>query len=221
MGHWLGTFSGDFSTVDLNLWLTLLLAAMLISLSPGAGAITSMSYGLSHGMRNAAFAVLGLQVGLVAQLLIVGVGLGSVIATSETLFLAIKWIGVGYLIWLGVSHWRAAGSIHLKQADGGFKPRRAFARAVLVNLTNPKATVFLVALLPQFIDPSRPQAPQLLIIGITLVAVDVVVMTGYSGLASRLRRMIANPRAVVRLNRVTGSALVGAAVLLSTAHGRA
>lgn len=206
--------------MDLNVWLTLLLAALLISLSPGAGAITSMSYGLSHGMRNAAFAVLGLQVGLVAQLLIVGIGLGSVIATSESLFLAIKWIGVGYLIWLGISHWRAGGSIHLKKADGGFKPHRAFAQAVLVNLTNPKATVFLVALLPQFIDPARPQGPQLLVIGLTLVAVDVVVMTGYSGLASRLRRLIGNPRAVVKLNRVTGSALVGAAVLLSTAHGR-
>lgn len=207
-------------TVDFNLWLALLVAAMLISLSPGAGAITSMSYGLSHGMRNAAFAVLGLQVGLVAQLLIVGIGLGGVIATSETLFRVIKWTGVAYLIWLGVSHWRAAGSIHLKQAEGGFRAHRAFAQAVLVNLTNPKATVFLVALLPQFINPAKPQAPQLLIIGLTLVAVDVVVMTGYSGLASRLRRLVANPRAVVRLNRVTGSALVGAAVVLSMAHGR-
>lgn len=206
--------------MELNVWLALLAAALLISLSPGAGAITSMSYGLSHGMRNAAFAILGLQVGLVLQLLIVGVGLGSVIATSETLFQVIKWAGVVYLIWLGISHWRAAGSIQLKAAAGGFNPRRAFMQSVLVNLTNPKATVFLVALLPQFINPGQPQAPQLLIIGLTLVAVDVSVMSGYSGLASRLRRMVANPHAVMRLNRVTGSALVGAALLLSTAHGR-
>ena len=206
--------------MELNVWLALLAAALLISLSPGAGAITSMSYGLSHGMRNAAFAILGLQVGLVLQLLIVGVGLGSVIATSETLFQVIKWAGVVYLIWLGISHWRAAGSIQLKAAAGGFNPRRAFMQSVLVNLTNPKATVFLVALLPQFINPGQPQAPQLLIIGLTLVAVDVSVMSGYSGLASRLRRVVANPRAVMRLNRVTGSALVGAALLLSTAHGR-
>lgn len=206
--------------MEFNTWLALLAAALLISLSPGAGAITSMSFGLSHGMRNAVFAIAGLQVGLVLQLLIVGVGLGSLIATSETLFLAIKWIGVVYLIWLGVSRWRAAGTIHLKTAQAGFRPHRAFMQSVLVNLTNPKATVFLVALLPQFLDPSKPQAPQLLVIGCTLVAIDVLVMSGYSGLAARLRRVIANPRAVMRLNRITGSALVGAALLLSAAHGR-
>lgn len=206
--------------MEFNVWLTLLAAALLISLSPGAGAITSMSYGLSHGMRNAAFAVLGLQLGLLMQILIVGVGLGSVIATSETLFHVIKWVGVVYLIWLGISRWRAAGTIHLQAAGSGFSPFRAFMQSVLVNLTNPKATVFLVALLPQFIDPAKPQGPQLLVIGATLVAVDVLVMTGYSGLAARLRRMTANPKAVTRLNRISGSALIGAAVLLSTAHGR-
>ncbi|MEJ2630747.1 MAG: homoserine/homoserine lactone efflux protein [Acidihalobacter sp.] len=206
--------------MEFNVWLTLLAAALLISVSPGAGAITSMSYGLSHGMRNAVFAVLGLQVGLLMQILIVGVGLGGVIATSETLFHVIKWVGVVYLIWLGISRWRAAGTIHLHAAGSGFKPHRAFMQAMLVNLTNPKATVFLVALLPQFIDPARAQVPQLLIIGVTLVAVDTLVMSGYSGLASRLRRMTASPRAITRLNRISGSALIGAAMLLSTIHGR-
>ncbi|APZ44009.1 homoserine/homoserine lactone efflux protein [Acidihalobacter ferrooxydans] len=207
--------------MELHLWLALVAAALLISLSPGAGAITSMSYGLSHGMRNAVFAVLGLQVGLVGQLLIVGVGLGSLIAASETLFEVIKWVGVLYLIWLGIGHWRAAGELRLKAAGAQFRPAQAFARAVLVNLTNPKATVFLVALLPQFIDPTRPEQMQLLVIGLTLVAVDTVVMSGYSGLASRLRRLVARPRAVLRLNRITGSALIGVALLLSLAHGRA
>lgn len=206
--------------MDIHLWFALLVAAVLISLSPGAGAITSMSYGLSHGMRNATFAVLGLQLGFALQILIVGVGLGSVIAASEPLFLTIKWIGVAYLIWLGVSQWRAAGSLRMKATDKSFSAVRAFTQSVLVNLTNPKATVFLVALLPQFIDPAKAQTSQLVIIGVTLLAVDVLVMTAYCGLASRLRRLIANPRAVMGLNRATGSALIGAALLLSLAHGR-
>lgn len=203
-----------------KLWLALLATALLISLSPGAGAITSMSYGLNHGMRNAVFAVLGLQVGFALQILVVGVGLGSVIATSDTLFHIIKWFGVAYLIWLGIGRWRAGGTMPLHAGAVEFKPRRAFLQSVLVNLTNPKATVFLVALLPQFIDPAQPHLPQLLIIGCTLLAVDMLVMTGYSSLASRLRKMTSNPRAVMRLNRVTGSALIGAALLLSADPAR-
>ena len=86
-----------------NLWHALLATALLICLSPGAGAITSMSYGLNHGMRNAVFAVLGFQIGFALRILVVGVGLGSVIATSDSIFLINKWFGVVYLIWLGTA----------------------------------------------------------------------------------------------------------------------
>ncbi len=205
----------------LDTWITLLVAAVLISLSPGAGAVTAMGYGLSHGVRRALAAVLGLQLGFLAQILIVGIGLGGLIATSVTLYTVIKWIGVGYLIWLGVQKWREGGRVELGAVQISFSPGRALAQSALVNLTNPKSLVFLVALMPQFVDPAGPRALQIAIVGATLLTVDVIVMTGYSGLAARLRALLRNERAVRIQNRVTGSALIGAGLLLSTARNEA
>lgn len=203
--------------MTLSIWLTLLAAAILISLSPGAGAVTAMSYGLSQGVRRAQPAILGLISGYGTQILVVGVGLGSLVAASVTLFNVIKWVGVAYLVWLGIQKWRESGEFRLGEARR-VHWRRAYLQSLLINITNPKGLVFLVALIPQFLDPHAPQAPQLLIIGSTLVAVDWCVMTGYSLLASRLRGWMRHERARRTQNRVTGSALIGAGLVLSGAH---
>ncbi len=200
-----------------TLWLTLLAAATLISLSPGAGAVTAMSYGLSQGTARAQPAILGLICGFGIQIIIVGIGLGSLIAASVTLFSVIKWIGVTYLVWLGLQKWRDRGELTLEQGRPS-SWRRAFGQSVLINITNPKGLVFLIALIPQFLDPVQPQLPQLLIIGVTLVAVDWCVMTGYSLLASRLRHLMQDARARRTQNRITGSALIGAGLVLSGAQ---
>jgi homoserine/homoserine lactone efflux protein len=92
-----------------------------------------------------------------------------------------------------------------------------FRQAVLVNLTNPKSIVFLVALFPQFIDPSQPQFVQLLILGVTTVVIDGAVMIGYTTLASQLRRAVQSPRWMRSLNRVFGSMFIGCGALLSLA----
>ncbi|MBY4679071.1 homoserine/homoserine lactone efflux protein [Marinobacterium arenosum] len=205
--------------MELTLWLALLGAAFLISLSPGAGAVTAMSFGARHGVRGAAPAVAGLISGYGIQMLIVGVGLGSLISTSVLLFNLIKWLGVAYLVWLGIQKWREQGALDL---DGAplVSGRRCFLQALLINITNPKGIVFLMALIPQFLDPLQPQAPQLLIICGTLVTVDWLVMTGYSAVAARLRPWLRNAKAVKTQNRVTGSALIGAGLLLSSASNR-
>jgi homoserine/homoserine lactone efflux protein len=199
-----------------EVWLALLSAAILISLSPGAGAATAMSYGLSHGVRGAAPAVAGLIAGYGTQLLIVAVGLGGVVAASPTLFQAIKWIGAGYLVWLGISLWRSRDGIKLGNTRG-VRRRQHFLSAYLVNITNPKGIIFLVALVPQFMDPALPRGPQLAVIAATLLIVDWSVMTGYSTLASRLRVLMQSPRAIQWQNRLSGTALILAGLVLSTA----
>lgn len=199
-----------------EVWLALLSAAILISLSPGAGAATAMSYGLSHGVRGAAPAVAGLIAGYGTQLLIVAVGLGGVVAASPTLFQAFKWIGAGYLVWLGISLWRSRDGIKLGNTRG-VRRRQHFLSAYLVNITNPKGIIFLVALVPQFMDPALPRGPQLAVIAATLLIVDWSVMTGYSTLASRLRVLMQSPRAIQWQNRLSGTALILAGLVLSTA----
>ncbi len=199
-----------------ELWLALLGAAIMISLSPGAGFATAVSFGLSNGVRGAAPAVFGLICGYGTQMLIVSLGLGALIATSPIVFNVIKYLGAAYLIWLGVQVIRSHAELELHNVEP-LRRRERFIRAFLVNISNPKGMVFLLALVPQFLNPTEPQAPQLWMIGLTLVLVDWIVMTGYSGIAARLRTFVQNPKGRAWLNRASGSALILAGLVLSTA----
>ncbi|MFT3962617.1 homoserine/homoserine lactone efflux protein [Propionivibrio sp.] len=195
-------------------WLAFLLAAILIAVSPGPGAATSMSVGLRHGYLAALRAIGGLQSALLIQLSIVAAGLGALLSASTTAFNIMKFLGAAYLIWLGIQKWRDA-----TQAPGdeeaAVKPQGLFTQGLLVNLTNPKAIVFMAALTPQFIDPARPQWLQFAIIGATMCGVDSIVMSGYALLATRLRRWLRNPRAMKAQNRFFGGIFIGAGALLA------
>ena len=200
-----------------ELWLAFVGAAVAISVSPGAGAIQSMATGLSLGLRRGLWSVAGLQIGLMTQLAVVAIGLGAAVSQSLVAFTAIKWIGVAYLVYLAVRQWRStAGDLGDSvggQIDGG---RLALLiRGSLVNLTNPKGLVFLLAVLPQFVVPTQPLLPQYLAIGATMTVVDVIVMAAYTGLASRLLVWLRTPRQQIVLNRTMSGLFAVAAVALS------
>lgn len=198
----------------LNLWLAFVLAAILIAVSPGPGAALSMSAGLRHGQFGALPAIFGLQAALLIQLAIVGMGLGAVLAASATAFAVVKFAGAAYLVWLGVQKWRRAGSDDV--AQGKALRSGLFRQGLLVNLTNPKAIVFMAALTPQFIDPNRPQLPQFLIIALTMCVTDTIVMSGYALLASRLGAWLHDARARRTQDRFFGGLFIGAGALLAT-----
>ena len=147
--------------MELQLWLAFLGAAIAISLSPGAGAILSMSTGLSHGVRRSYWSIFGLEIGLMAQLILVAVGLGAVLAGSALAFTVVKWLGVVYLLYLAVRQWRSAGPRCCTPrwvSPATTHGYRMLVRGALVNLTNPKGLVFLLAVLPQFVVPDRAAA---------------------------------------------------------------
>lgn len=202
-----------------DIWLAFVGASIAISVSPGAGAIQSMATGLTHGLRRGAWSVAGLQIGLMTQLAVVAVGLGAAVAKSVVAFSVIKWIGVLYLIYLAVRQWRTtADDLTAKvaeDADVGSGRLALLLRGALVNITNPKGLVFLLAVLPQFVVLSRPLLPQYLTIAVTMVVVDVVVMCGYTGLASRLLGWLRTPRQQTILNRTMSAMFAVAAVVLS------
>lgn len=204
--------------MQLDIWLTMLIASIVISISPGAGAVVSMNYGLRYGLKRSYAAILGLQIGLLTQTFVVVIGLGSLITQSLTLFNVIKWIGVAYLIFLGVMKFIEKPMLP-QDAENikAFSFKKALIQASLINMTNIKATVFLVAFIPQFLDPTKPIWTQFLIICATLVVVDVIVMTGYSSLASKLKFMVKSLRAITIQNRITGAFLLLAALFVSTA----
>ncbi len=205
--------------MDVHLWLTFFVASWAISLSPGPGALAAMSSGLNHGFRRGYWTTVGLILGIWAQALIVGVGLGALIAASNSAFLVVKWFGVAYLLYLGIQQWRALAVPMVAEDKTGSTPpsRRALIwRAWLVNAVNPKGTAFMLAVVPQFLDLSKPLALQYLVIVATLSFTDLVVMAGYTALAARVLSLLKSPKQIRWMNRSFGSLFVAAAALLAT-----
>jgi homoserine/homoserine lactone efflux protein len=206
--------------MSLETWLAFFAACWVISLSPGAGAIASMSSGLQYGFWRGYWNALGLQLALIVQIAIIAAGLGAVLATSALAFTLIKWFGVAYLVYLGIKQWRALPS---DMSDDSTirpvgKPLALIARGFLVNISNPKALVFMLAILPQFIDTHLPLLPQYLTIAVTMVSVDLIVMAGYTGLASKVLRLLKTPKQQRRMNRTFAGLFVSAAAFLATLH---
>jgi homoserine/homoserine lactone efflux protein len=204
-------------------WLTLFAACWAISLSPGAGAVAAMSAGLSHGFRRGYFMTFGLILGILTQVLFVSAGLGALIAASETAFAVIKWVGVAYLVWLGAQQWRAPAKPLAAVDEGAVLAtrRQLVLRGWGVNAVNPKGTVFLLAVVPQFIDLNAPLAPQYLIIGATLGFTDLVVMGGYTALAARVLAALKSAQHIRMLNRVFGTLFIAAGLLLASVRRHA
>ena len=207
--------------MELSVWLTFFAASWAISLSPGAGAVAAMSSGLTHGFRRGYWTTAGLILGIWTQVVLVGVGLGALVATSTTLFSVIKWAGVAYLIYLGVQQWRAPVRPLVAGDDGvggGALARRRdlVLRGWMVNTINPKGTVFLLAVVPQFLSVDQPLAPQYLVIALTLGFTDLVVMGGYTALAAKVLGALTDLRKIQLMNRVFGGLFVGAGLLLAS-----
>jgi homoserine/homoserine lactone efflux protein len=191
-------------------------ASFIISISPGAGAVATINSVLNHGFKRSYATIIGLQVGYLTQIIIVSIGLGGIIAASPTLYNIIKWLGVLYLIYLGITQIFAfASGFKCEKTTGMFKFLSLFIKACLINLTNPKATIFLLAFIPQFLSANKPQLAQLWIICLTLICVDFVVMSGYSALGSTMRKYINSSRFIRIQNRITGTALIIAAIFLA------
>ena len=149
--------------------------------------------------------------------MVVGVGLGAVVAASSTAFLVIKWAGVAYLVWLGIQQWRAPAVPLATQAEVTpiVAARTMIFRAWVINALNPKGTVFLLAVMPQFLNLAEPLLPQYLVIAATLAFTDLVVMAGYTALAARVLRALKSESHLKAMNRVFGGLFVAAGTLLA------
>lgn len=203
--------------MELSSWLAFFVASWAISISPGAGAVAAMSAGLNHGFGRAYFTIFGLILGIWTQVLVVGLGLGALVAASNTAFLVVKWLGVVYLLWLGIAQWRAPARALVTDAGAGVRQsRRAMVvRAWMINAVNPKGTVFLLAVVPQFLNLEHPLLPQYLVIAATLALTDLVVMSAYAALAARVLGALKSAAHLRAVNRTFGGFFVMAGSLLA------
>lgn len=206
--------------MSFQVWVAFMLACWVISISPGAGAIASMSSGLNYGFRRGYWNALGLQLALLLQIGIVAAGVGVLFATTPWAFLVVKWFGVGYLLYLAYLQWRApVQSIEIQQEQQATKSiPKLIAYGFLVNMSNPKAIVFLLAVLPQFLDLSQPQWIQYGVMAVTMISIDLMVMAGYTGLAAKVLKLLKSPKQQKYMNRTFAVLFSCAAGLLSLVH---
>ena len=204
--------------MPLSTWLTFFVASWAISFSPGAGAISAMSSGLKYGFARGYWNTAGLILGILIQFMIVAVGLGALLATSETAFAVVKYLGVAYLIYLGIRQIRTdAAPVAVTGGDPGHSSiRDLIVRGMLINITNPKGTVFLMAVVPQFVDPALSLTPQYLALAGTLAFTDLVAMGVYTLLAAKVLRLLRSASHIRLMNRVFGSLFILAGVVLAT-----
>jgi homoserine/homoserine lactone efflux protein len=205
--------------VNPSLWLALLGAQTLISFMPGAGAVNTMSNALAVGFRRSVWGILGQQAALLVHIGIAGAGVGLLVANSPLAFHLIRYTGAAYLVYLGVRRFLAKPDhSEVRALQGSEGALSMFRRGVWVNLLNPKAIVFFLALIPQFIRPEEPLLRQYGVLAATVVVVDVLVMWFfYAGTARSFRRFTEDERGQTILNRTFGSLFVGVGALLALA----
>jgi homoserine/homoserine lactone efflux protein len=204
--------------MSFSTWLAFFAASWAISFSPGPGAISAMASGVKYGFRRGYWTTFGLLIGILIQFLIVAVGLGALLAASEVAFGIVKWLGVAYLIYLG---WRQIRTDAMPVAvESGqpapFRVRDLIVRGCLINITNPKGTVFLLAVVPQFLNLTQPLTLQYVIIAATLCLTDLVAMGCYTTFAARVLSVLRSPRHIRWLNRTFGALFILAGTVLAS-----
>ncbi len=178
-------------------------AALALNLTPGADMMFCLGQGLRAGPRQAMAASAGISLGVLVHVALAALGLGALVATLPWLFDVIRWAGVVYLMWLAVDALRA-GPMRAKGRP--MSAARAFREGLVVNLSNPKVIFFVLAFLPQFVDPARAILPQFLVFGVILGFGGLIINGAVGVFAGSLGRLVAGSE---RFNRGLGIASAG------------
>lgn len=199
-------------------YLLFIVTTAVVCLTPGPAALLVVAQGISNGFRRSYWAIAGIALANTVYFALSATGIAALIVASGTLFSVIKWVGVAYLFYLGISAMLSKSSALTVTGDASqaVSGTRAFWQAVVVELSNPKALLYFVALLPQFVDPSRPVGLQMLIFGATCIALDLGAYSLYAWLGSKTQRFTANAAFVRNSNRASGGLLMVAGAMMAT-----
>lgn len=193
-------------------WAAFAAATAVLLVIPGPTILLVMSYALGQGWRTAFPMAVGVALGDFTAMTLSMLGVGALLATSATIFTALKWIGAAYLIYLGIKLFRAGGSLDAKPREDATSSWKMLAHAWLVTALNPKSITFFVAFLPQFLDPKADFWTQMLIFEATFIGLAFANALGYALIASHARSVVSNPRAIGLFNKAGGTLLVGAGI---------
>lgn len=181
-----------------------LLTSLIVVLLPGTGVLYTVSIGLTRGAKASLYAALGCTAGIIPHLVASVFGLAAILHTSAVLFQLLKYVGVFYLAYLAWGMWKDAGALTLQNENTHQTGYLAIAsKAVLINLLNPKLSIFFLAFLPQFV-PAQQTAPilHMLILSLVFMLMTFVVFVIYGLLANKIRHaIIQSPKIVRRIQK--------------------
>jgi len=195
--------------MDTASYLLFLIMTVVVVFSPGPAAITIASQAAANGGKKALSGVFGVAIANFLYFMLSATGITTLILASATLFAVIKWLGVGYLIYLGCSAlFSQAGAIKLNSEKPVKNKSKLFFQGLLVELSNPKALLYFSALLPQFIDPQRDILTQIVIMSLTCFSIDIISYTTYAYLGHIIARGSVKKWMINVVNKTVGTALL-------------
>ena len=190
--------------LNLSLFSMFIVISLANIFAPGAGVVYAITTGIQGGLRGNFWCRVGLAVGILVLMTASVSGLGVIVANSPTIFTVLRFIGIAYLISLGIKAWRApATSLIADGAIPAHNGRRQFAEAFMLQITNPQPLVFFISLLPQFIDQKLAYIPQVVIMTIVYSFLVFAVMTIYTFAVARARTFFKSPQASLILRRTS------------------
>lgn len=195
-----------------EIWIAFVAASTALVLIPGPTVLLVVSYALGQGWRAALPMAVGVALGDFTAMSLSVLGIGTLLMASATLFTVVKWVGAGYLVYLGIRLFRAGGTLSAEPRNDASSALRMGAHAWLVTSLNPKGILFFVAFFPQFIDRQLAFWPQVLILQATFLAIAFANALAYACFASRARGLVRNQRVIGAIHKAGGSLLIGAGV---------
>ena len=201
-------------------WLTFVAVFTLLSLPVGPNAVHTMTTAVAVGLPKGFLVPLGMGIASIIHVLVASLGFGAVLLASAEIFTVFKWLGVVYLVWLGVRLWKSNGGETPREQIRGRSTVGLIASGCLVSLSNPKAVLSYLAVLPPFISVSAPLAPQLGAIMPTATGIVILVYSTWALLAFPLRNWTSTPRRMRLFNRTAAAFYLIAAGAFATAGRR-
>ncbi|MEX2009198.1 MAG: LysE family translocator [Dongiaceae bacterium] len=197
-----------------------LLTSLIVVVSPGTGVLYTLAAGLSRGARASAVAAFGCTLGIVPHMAAAITGLAALLHASALAFQTLKYLGVAYLLYMAWSALRERGALRVEKDIAPRSAAQVIVSGILINILNPKLSIFFVAFLPQFVSADEPNAlSRMLELSAVFMLLTFVVFVGYGVFASSIRRhVVSNPRALTWMRRIFAGAFVALGVKLALAH---
>jgi threonine/homoserine/homoserine lactone efflux protein len=191
-------------------------AMLILAATPGPGVFATVARSLASGFKASLPLIAGIILGDILYLLFAVLGLSVIARTMAGLFILIKFIGSGYLVYIGIRMWTAAPENHLREAEKSRSPGRNFVSGLLITLSNPKVILFYCGFLPTFVNLTSLTRTEICLLALLVTVVLAAVLCTYSLMVSQSRQLFRSSRAMGYFNRTGGTVMAATGVIIAT-----